>query len=90
MRKLLVAALGALALAGCVHHDRPYHAAGYGYGGYGYAAGYVAPVRRSSFYQPVYVAPPPRYADGHPVWWRRASWRDHYHYGRPHGWYHQD
>lgn len=92
MRKVLVAALGALALAGCVHHDGHYRGAGYGYGsyGYGYNAGYVAPVRRTTFYQPVYVAPPPRHVDSTPGWWGRASWRERYHHGRPHGWYRQD
>ncbi|MCX7686262.1 MAG: hypothetical protein N2Z67_13440 [Acetobacteraceae bacterium] len=90
MRKVLVAALGALALAGCVHHDGPYHGAGYGHAAYGYGYGYAAPVRRPAFYQPVFVPPPPHYAGPAPGWWGRASWRDRYHHGRPLGWYRQD
>lgn len=61
MRKVLVVALGALALAGCVHHDGAYRGAGYGYGSYGYAynAGYG--------YRPVHAYPTD--------WERRAYWR---------------
>ncbi len=42
MRKVLVIALGALVLAGCVHHDGRYRGAGYGHGGYhhGHNAGW--------------------------------------------------
>ena len=67
MRKVLVVALGALALAGCVHHDGPYRGAGYGYGsyGYGYNTGYYT---TGYGYRPAY--------GGHATdWERRAYWR---------------
>lgn len=79
MRKILVAALGALALAGCVHHEGPYRGAGYGSGGYGYQRGYVAPPRRTVVYQPVYVQQPVQRRVEHRRDWRdrdRDRWRD--------------
>jgi hypothetical protein len=52
MRKVLVVALGALALAGCVHHDGGRRGAayggyghGYGFGGYRYHPAQTVPMR---------------------------------------------
>jgi len=74
MRKVLVVALGALALAGCVHDGGPYRGAGYAYGGYGYQPGYVAPPRRTVVYQPVYLRP-----DYHRDWRYQERWRERRH-----------
>jgi hypothetical protein len=66
MRKVLVAALGVLALAGCVHNDGSYRHAGSGYGsyGYGYNTGYSAGFRQR-----------PAYSAHRSDWERRATWR---------------
>lgn len=80
MRKVLVIALGALALAGCVHPGGPYRAPAYGYSGYGYNTGYAAAPRRAVVYRPVYVQPSYRRVE-HRDHWRdrdhdRDRWRD--------------
>jgi hypothetical protein len=82
MRKVLVVALGALALAGCVHHEGPYRGAGYGYGAYGPGYGYGG-----YRYHPAHAVP------ARPVSWpayhRRdwhEGWRGRRHLGE--GWWH--
>jgi hypothetical protein len=75
LRRILLPALAALALAGCVHHEGSYRHAGYGYGPYpyGYAAGW-----RPAPWQPVQLRPRPYPYYAHdPAWgWppRRHAW----------------
>lgn len=77
LRRVLLPALAVLALAGCVHTDRPYRPGGYGYGvyPYGYAAGW-----RPAPWQPVQLQPRPYPYAHDPAWgWpprRHAWWRE--------------
>jgi hypothetical protein len=91
MRKVLVMALGALALAGCVHPGGPYRSPGYGYGGYGYSPAYAAAPQRAVVYRPVYVQPSYRRVE-HRDRWRdhdRDRWRERGHRNRD-GWWRRD
>jgi hypothetical protein len=96
MRKVLVIALGALALAGCVHPGGPYRAPAYDYEGYGYSTGHAAAPRRVVVYRPVYVPPSYRLVEHRDHWWDRDPDRDRwrgYHQNRDRhrgGWWRLD